>query len=409
MWGADALWIELLLIGAGIFNRWRSVPPAFLLLYGVALHAYREKETALLAFSSAAVEIGSLFSLLTALLWGIYPLRGAASWALLLQLGSYTLLLRSRNLAFTWSLMESAAISGYFFVANAGAAPQKWNAALRYFTWSVVGSALILLSLSLRLSEGLSITYPLSGGKRLADTLLSLGWAVKVGLIPWHFWLMGIYRSLAAAWGGWFFVVPKGALLLNLLSALSPQGLNLYAFYMLGAISLVSAYALAWQAQNPVEMIFWGSFAQGAYAVLAATTEGIQAAQDFWLVYSIAGILGLLYVEKPWRGRWGWSVGVLLLANLAALPPVLGFWVKLQLFWVGIAYLPKEVSLPLVGAAIIATLGGFAVYGKILWRLWSEKEASPLPAWRKVLYVIGAGGLFGLGLGGIGKWMKGIF
>ncbi|MCX8112498.1 MAG: proton-conducting transporter membrane subunit [Bacteroidia bacterium] len=401
MWGIEWLWPELILLGAGLGNRWRVVPPVLILGYGIALYTQRYGEALLLSFTPEACRMILLFCGLSSLAWIMHPLRGAAAWALLLQLGSYSLLLRSRHLAFTWTLLESGAIAGYFFVVGASSSAQKWAAGVRYFSWSVAGSALILMGIAARLMGEVPLSYPLASGRIWSDSLLSIGWAIKVGFIPWHFWLMGIYRCLPVVWGGWFAVVPKGALLLNLISGIPSAGLSLELFYMCGALSLLSAYAWAWKAESLTEMVFWGSFAQGGYVVLAATREGASAAWDFWAVYGGAGFLGLLYAEAPWQGRGGSSIGLLLLANLAALPPVLGFWVKFQLFWVGLNYLTGGLRWLLIGSALLATLGGFAVYGKVLWRLWTG-EAAPVPSLsRKILYSIGALGLFVLGLNGL--------
>lgn len=405
MWGVEGLWAEALLLGAGLLHRWKAFPPLLLMAYGLAIYVQRESETPLFHFISPTCGIILAFSWLTALVWLIAPLRGASAWALLLQLGSYALLLRSVHLAFTWALMESAALAGYFLIANASFSSERWTAALRYLTWSVTGSALLLLGMGLRLATDGSLTYPLAPSTFLSDSLLMMGWSIKVGFIPWHFWLMGIYRVLPVAWGGWFSVVPKGALLLNLLTALPRSGgLHLELLYSLGALSLIGGYALAWRAERLTDMIFWGSFTQGAYTVLAATELGRAAAWEFWLIYGIATVLALLYAERPWRGRYGAGVGLLLLANLAALPPVMGFWVKLQLLWVGAQYLTGWIQKLLLAAAAIGTIGGFAVYGKLLWRIW-QGEAAPAPsAWRKGLYLVGSGVLFVGGLWGLGLW-----
>ncbi|MCS7296996.1 MAG: hypothetical protein NZ611_02105, partial [Bacteroidia bacterium] len=388
MWGVEQLWPETFLIAAGLVQRWRWGLIAFLILYGFGVWWQRESTSALLAFDTKACQLNLTFVGLTAFMWWVSPLSQASGWAVLLQLGSYGLLLRSVNLAFSWALMESGAIGGYFLVANAGASPERWGTAIRYLTWSVIGSALVLLSIAVRLVEHHSLFYPLESGGEWADHLFSIGWALKVGFIPWHFWMMSLYRTLPVAWGGWFSIVPKGALLLNLLSSLKEGGLKLDLWYGHAILSMLGAYALGWRAQDLTEMIFWGSFAQGAYTALAATAGGKEAGWDFWQVYSIGGPLALLYASVPWQSREGRSIGLLLLANLAAVPPILGFWVKLQLFWVSVAFLSEGERWVLIGAALFATIGGFAVYGKLLWRLWHQEAVEEPPLILKSAYIL---------------------
>lgn len=398
MWGVEHLWPESILLLAALGSRWRLLPPVFLTLYGAAFFILRESQTYLFHFSTYACWIMLLFSAITATAWIIAPVRGAAVVALLLQFGSYSFLLRSANLAFTWVSLESAALAGYFFIAHQAEASQRWRVAIRYFGWSVLGSAFILLGIALRLSGGMALHYPLSSESYLSDTLLALGWAIKAGFIPWHFWLMGIYRSLPAAWGAWFSVVPKGALLLNFITGASALRLDL--FYGLAGVSLLGSYALAWRAERLPEMVFWGSFGQGAFVALSALPGQETAVWEFWAMYGVVGFVGLLYAEMPWQTPMGKAVGLLLLANLAGLPPVWGFWVKVQLLWAGVNSLSTLGRVFLMGSAAVAMVGGFAVYGKLLWRIWNEPASLPPSLLRRALYFFPAVVFLGIGVGG---------
>jgi len=410
MWGLEGLWPELFLVGAALLAPRRGVLTAGLLLYLAGVAWQQERLFLLYAIEGQSVAGIGFFvgATLFALWWA--PLPREAVWALFVQLASYGLLLRSRHLGFSWALMESAALSGYFFViAACEKAPSRWEAALRYFFWSVVGSALILMSLGVRLLTGASLSYPLMGRTVLGDLLLSWGWAIKVGFLPWQGWLMGLYRTLPLGWGVWYALVPKGALLLNFLALLpagGSSGVSPGFLYGLGALSLIGAYALAWRALSLTDQLFWGSFAQAAYMALAMTPGGQASGWQFWLVYGVASLLTFWYAERPWRGRVGDAVGLLLIANLAALPPVLGFWVKVALFWVGFTHFSGGLRVLLIGAAALATIGGFALYGKVLWQIW-QKPAYALPVGRRIGYAGGAVGLLVLGLLGL-KALEGL-
>lgn len=406
MWGLEQLWPELFLLGGAVFVAWRSrLVPLFVLLYGLSVAVQPLSLSRLLSLFPEAKLFLLLLSFGTALAWLVHPLPSAAAWASLLQVGAYGLLVRSTHLAFTWGLMESAALAGYFFVAAASESSQRWAAALRYFMWNVLGTGLLFLGIAVRLAEGHTLGgYPLGRGGPLADALLSWGWAIKVGFIPWHFWLLSLYRVLPLAWAAWYAVVPKGALLLNFLQLLPSlgEGVQPGLLYALSGISLVAGYAAAWRAQGLTEMLFWASFSQVGYMGLVFVPGAQETGWNFWLVYGAASFLSFLYVERPWRGRFGDTVGLLLLSNLAGLPPVLGFWVKLALFESAFRYLGSGVKGFLIGAGLLATVAGFAVYGRLLWRIWQERPRERLSLGRRVLYVGGAGALFGLGLWGLG-------
>lgn len=409
MWGLEGLWPEGLLWGVGIslalrggnFLRWGGV-----LVFGLYALALRWGTDSLLWHTHAwAYGLLCLFLGLTALSWWWATPTREGGVALLLQVGAYSLLLRSTHLTLTWAMMEVAAIAGYFVIV--ALSKERWATALRYFIWNVTGSALILLGLAMRLSEGGGLTYPLEPAGWLSDNLLGWGWAVKAGLIPWHSWILMVYRRLPALWAGWFSVVPKGALLGNFLYVFPDSGLFIERalFYSFSAITLLSAYVWAWRSVRPQEVIFWGSLAQAAFIGLVLGPGGQVRGWFFWLVYGLASWLAFSYVAQPWRGRWGDAVGLLILANLAALPPVLGFWVKFGLLeWA--FTLPQGIwkGLLLFSAAV-ALLGGLFSYGKALWLLWRAPATSEAPYGLRLIHGIGAFVLLGLGfLGFSGLW-----
>ncbi|MCS6790805.1 MAG: hypothetical protein NZ580_07490 [Bacteroidia bacterium] len=397
MGAIELLKVEIPWIVALFFTQYRWMPPLLLSVYAILLPREAHKIVYLWHNTPNALNTAAIFAGLTALAWVLHPLQGMQATAVLLQLGSYSLLLRSQHLAFTWALIESGAITGYFLAAGSQT-ENRWQVALRYLIWSVMGSALILLGVALRAMEGGGLTYPLKYSVVFADALMSWGWSMKVGFIPWHAWVMSLYKGLPVVWAGWFAVVPKGALLLSCLELFPSQGEgpSMGLFYLLASVSLIAGYAVAWNASTPVEMLYWGTFSQAGYMALSALPGG-KSGWSFWQVYGIASFLSLLFTAQPWTSRGGLGIGLLLLANLAALPPVMGFWVKLALFWdtfMGYRSFLQGITL---AAAGVATIGGFALYGKILWRL-AQQEAT-VPQWGyRVLYMGAALGLLGIGL-----------
>lgn len=224
MWGIEGLLPEAFLLAVGFFAPRRDVGSVALLLYAVATATQIERSYFFSAFPAEVWLLISLFAGATLLAWHWHALPGEGIRVIFWIVATYGLLIRSRHLAWSWGLLESAALGGYFFVAIVGKEKEKWRAALRYFIWSVLGSALILLGIALRLAEGHSLIYPLASGSTLSWAFLSWGWAIKVAFLPWHGWMMGLYRTLPLAWGAWFSVVPKGALLLNFIYLLPEEG-----------------------------------------------------------------------------------------------------------------------------------------------------------------------------------------
>ena len=408
MWGLERLWLEGLLWGAGItlslWERGRAyIIPLLLSVYGAGLLYEVGTASALIETSWWAGRLGLIFSLLTAASWIAYPPSREGALALLIQLGAYTLLLRSAHLTMTWALLETAAIAGYFVALTLSRKENPWGTALTYFTWNVVGSALILMAIALRLAEGKGLSYPLASAGWLSDGLLGWGWAIKVGFLPWQGWLLRLYEALPPVWAGWFSAVPKGALLSSLLFMLPDTGeggLQLGVFYLLSAGTLIGAYSIAWRQASVLRILFWGSLGQGAFLSLVLVPGAQVAGWYFWMVYAVGTWVSFVYAERPWLSSWGRAVGLLLLANLAALPPVLGFWVKVALFERGFQLLTGPWRAILLGSGAFALIGGLLSYGKALYILWESPPLVSMPSRPyQALYLLAALAFLLLGIG----------
>jgi len=120
------------------------------------------------------------------------------------------------------------------------------------------------------------------------------------------------------------------------------------------------------------------------------------------MVYAVGTWIGFAYVAQPWLTRWGKTIGLLLLANLAALPPVIGFWVKVALLERGFQLLEGPWRYVLLGSGAFALIGGLLSYGKALWLLWENPLPSPSPPrpWQTLYFLIAAALLLsGIGVG----------
>ncbi len=410
MWGLERFWLEGLLWGLGLplvlWSRPRTYAiPLMLAGYGVGLLYQVGTRTFLIENTWWAGRLGLIFSLLTAASWISHTPTREGALAILMQFGAYALLLRSSDLVMSWALMETAAIAGYFVALTLSTEENPWGTALTYFTWNVMASALIFMGIVLRLFAGEGLSYPLPSAGWLSDSLILWGWAIKVGFLPWQAWLLRLYRSLPPVWAGWFSAVPKGALLSNLLFMfpdVGKSGLQPMLFYGLAAVTLVGSYSVAWRQTTPLRILFWGSLGQGAFLALVLEPGAQAAGWYFWMVYAVGTWIGFAYVARPWLTRWGKTIGLLLLANLAALPPVIGFWVKVALLERGFQLLEGPWRYVLLGSGAFALIGGLLSYGKALWLLWENPPPSPPPSrpWQALYFLIAAALLLsGIGIG----------
>ncbi len=408
MWGLERLWPEGLLWLVGLsLSLWDKARlyalPLVISLYGAVLGVDTGASSFLLENSWWAGRLGLIFGLLTAATWvGHRPSREGAL-AIVIQLGAYMLLLRSGHLAMSWALLETAAVAGYFMALTLSTEKNPWVAPLTYLIWSVIASSLIFMGVALRLLAGESLSYPLSSAGWLSDSFILWGWAIKAGFLPWQSWLLRLYQALPPLWAGWFSAVPKGALLSHLLAMLPDVGgggLQLFLFYALAAATLIGSYSLAWSQKTPLNILFWGSLGQGAFTALVLVPGAQVAGWYFWMVYAFGTWLGFAYSARPWTTSWGKAAGLLILANLAALPPVIGFWVKVALFERGFQLLAAPWRYLLLVSGAFALIGGLLSYGKVLWLFWAQTPApAPPPLLWRIFYLLTAALLLLTGIG----------
>ncbi len=309
-----------------------------------------------------------------------------------------------------WELMS---IPTYALVGFIKRNPQSNEAALKYFLFGALSSAIIVY--------GISITYGITGSTNIGEVIQSFstldpglvplgllavgmfvaGFGFKMGLVPFHQWLPDTYEGAPptitallaagtkkAGFAATIRIVVLGMVVLNLDWTL--------ALGILAIMTMTIGNIAAVMQKNLARMLAYSSIAHAGYiliglAVAPHTSLGLQgslyhilnhAVMKGMAFIAVAGIVTTLAVTNLDKlkglGRRMpiTSLGLVIsLLALAGVPPLAGFWSKLVLFGGALDAGSTLWWAPwLAIAGVLNSALSLAYYGWIIRRMYFEGE-----------------------------------
>ncbi len=309
-------------------------------------------------------------------------------------------------------LLEVAAVAAYAFVAlgEHRGAPE---AALKYFVQGSIATTFFVLGLGAILGvyggTG-SLERILGAGEFLYDTpaLVGLGLvmsalAFKAGAFPFHAWVPDAYETAPSTGAAILASAAKTGAIAGLLTVTLVVTESLNASTMpiaaVAAGSIVFGNLAALRQRSYSRMLAYSGIAQAGYALIPVVVGQPQQTAFFLATYSVAIVgaflaaAGIKRVRPDWDGSIAGMAGLgshapwlaagtaTLLLSLTGIPPLLGFWGKLQAFGVAV-YASRVVSANGLVILLLAVLGlvgsvvSFGYYGAVLRAMYFESEAS---------------------------------
>ncbi|WP_405012822.1 NADH-quinone oxidoreductase subunit N [Kitasatospora sp. NBC_01539] len=304
-------------------------------------------------------------------------LPGGEYWFLLLSSAAGAALLpASRDLATLIIALEVASLPAFALVAlrrdGRGA-----EGALKFFLSSVTATAVMLLGVGFvyavsgsihltAIADGLAVAPAQLKPLAAAGAVLTLvGFAFKVAVVPFHFWLPDTYTSAPLPVAGYLSVVGKAAGLAGL-ALVTTIAFHPYAhtwglvLAVLAALTMTGGNVAALR-QRPgtpysaVRLLAWSSVGQAGYLIVPLAAAGYEgsprplgATVAYALIYGVVnlGAFGVVAVVARTSGtrlddhrglfarnRWSALAMAFFLLCLAGLPPgVVGLFGKVVVF-----------------------------------------------------------------------------
>ncbi len=335
-----------------------------------------------------------------------------------------------------WELMS---IPTYVLVGFMKKDPSSNEAALKYFLFGALASAIIIYGISIAygLTGSTNIGEVINGFATLDSTMVPLallsvgmfiaGFGFKMGLVPFHMWLPDTYEGAPPTIAALLAAGTKkaGFAAAIRIIVVGAVALNLDWTFALGVIAVMTMTVgniAAIMQKNLARMLAYSSIGHAGYILIGLSIApfseiGLQASlfhimnhavmkgSAFIIVVALVTTLASSHLDKlKGLGRkmpitaLGLTISLLALAGI---PPLNGFWSKLMLFGGAIDAGPIAPWAPwLAIAGVLNSALSLAYYGWIIRKMYFEGETEKRIAEPKsVLVVVIFSIIFMVGIG----------
>ncbi len=335
-----------------------------------------------------------------------------------------------------WELMS---IPTYVLVGFMKKNPSSNEAALKYFLFGALASAIIIYGISIAygLTGSTNIGEVINGFATLDSTMVPLallsvgmfiaGFGFKMGLVPFHMWLPDTYEGAPPTIAALLAAGTKkaGFAAAIRIIVVGAVALNLDWTFALGVIAVMTmtvGNVAAIMQKNLARMLAYSSIGHAGYILIGLSIApfseiGLQASlfhimnhavmkgSAFIIVVALVTTLASSHLDKlKGLGRkmpitaLGLTISLLALAGI---PPLNGFWSKLMLFGSAIDAGPIAPWAPwLAIAGVLNSALSLAYYGWIIRKMYFEGETEKRIAEPKsVLVVVIFSIIFMVGIG----------
>ena len=307
------------------------------------------------------------------------------------------LMLSADSLLMLFIGLELLSLPLYALVVMGSRRPESAEAALKYLVIGGVGTAVLLMGLSLTLGAtgGLSVAHfqtALADDSILARgavVLVVVAFMLKAAIVPFHSWAPDAYDGASLPATAFMATVIKGAVLLALLRLFGPASA---APVLLGVIIVLPLLSMLWgnlvalRQDRFRRLIAYSSIAHAGYlffVLLAPAELRFQAVAFYILAYGLTTLLAFaclpngpdtqrdhlshlkgLYYRSPFAA----ILIALAMLSLAGIPPFPGFVAKFMIFQGVMA--SGHVTLAVLG--LLASYVGIYLYLRVIQSLFME-------------------------------------
>ena len=311
-----------------------------------------------------------------------------------------------------WELMS---IPTYVLAGFMKKDPSSNEAALKYFLFGALSSAIIIYGISIAygLTGSTNIAEVISGFSKLGPDMMPLallavgmfiaGFGFKMGLVPFHMWLPDAYEGAPPTISTLLAAGTKKAGFAAALRVIvmGTAALNMEWTFALGLIAIMTMTVgnlAAIMQKNLTRMLAYSSIGHAGYILIGLSIApfsqiGIQASLFHILNHAVmkgaafiaaAGIITTLAVSHLDKIRGLGkrmpitSIGLVVsLLALAGVPPLNGFWSKLMLFGSAIDAGSVVSWAPYLAiAGVLNSALSLAYYGWIIRKMYFEEGES---------------------------------
>ncbi len=307
--------------------------------------------------------------------------------------------------------LELMSLPLYALTAMRRDCPYASEAAMKYFFLGAMASAFLLFGMSLLYGvsgslELSAISAELVNGEAsrliwlLGVVFIAIGIAFKFGLVPFHMWVPDVYQGAPTSIAMLISSAPKVAafifayrLLSDGLQPLSEDWQQLLMAFAVLSIAVGNVVALVQASLK--RLLAYSAIAHMGYfalGLIAANDNGYAAALHYAVVYGVMTLAAfgmlIIYSQKGYdlesigdlsglakHSPWMALMFLLVLMSMAGIPPLVGFWAKLEV-------LKAVINVGYTNLAVIAaffSIVGLYYYLKVVKVMWFDSPTDDEP------------------------------
>jgi NADH-quinone oxidoreductase subunit N len=333
--------------------------------------------------------------------------RGEFYPLVLFATAGMTLIASSADLIVMFLALEILSLALYVLTGFSSRVESN-EAAMKYFLLGAFSSAFFLY--------GVAMAYGATGTTRigpvahalagetgstalalLSFVFLAVGFAFKVGAVPFHMWTPDVYQGAPTPVTAFMGAATKTAAFLALIRVLDVAFQPLTwdwtpVIWVLAAVSIVVGSVLAIAQTDVKRMLAYSSIAHAGFiltGLTAANQDGIAAAMFYLVVYATMvlgafGVVMLVSVRGEERTGLTAYMGLarrrpllaglmtLFLLSLAGIPPTAGFMAKVSVFGAAI----RAGHWPLVLIGVLSSVAAAFFYLRVIVLMYMQEPAA---------------------------------
>ena len=313
------------------------------------------------------------------------------------------------------------------------------ESAMKYFVLGAIASGAMLYGISLvygvtgtfmldALGQGLAGTSPRNIGLILGLVFIVVGVAFKFGAVPFHMWIPDVYHGAPTAVTLFIGSAPKLASFALTMRVLA-EGLGAMTddwqdmLVVLSVLSMGVGNVIAIAQTNLKRMLAYSTISHVGFillGILAGTAEGYEAALFYTVTYVImaTGSFGVILLLSRrgfeadelddlkglnQRSPWFALMMLVLMFGTAGVPPMVGFWAKVQVIS---AVLNVGMTWLAVAAVFFSVIGAF-YYLRVVKLMYFDapQDQAAIEASAGFRWVLSANALLVLALGLMPGWL----
>ena len=333
--------------------------------------------------------------------------RGEFYPLVLFATSGMTLIAASADLIVMFLALEILSLSLYVLTGFSSRVESS-EAAMKYFLLGAFSSAFFLYGVAMAYgATGTTrigaVAHALAGATGstalalLGFVFLAVGFAFKVGAVPFHMWTPDVYQGAPTPVTAYMGAATKTAAFLALIRVLDVAFQPLAwdwtpVIWVLAAVSIVVGSVLAIAQTDVKRMLAYSSVAHAGFiltGLTAANQDGIAAAMFYLLSYATMvlgafGVVMLVSIRGEERTSLSAYAGLarrspvlaglmaLFLLSLAGIPPAAGFMAKVSVFGAAI----RAGHWPLVLIGVLSSVAAAFFYLRVIVLMYMQEPSA---------------------------------